>query len=614
MATAVELDIVLRKPSGVVEPLKGIGGVKLHNSITDQTVYSDEALTLPIVGLQTDTRGRVNGWVPQGTYDVIIDGETTVVEAVSGTAAAVTTPAGLVTLTPGSSSRNVIQSTGDFIGLVVKSFAGQTATLQQWQDSSGAAVAQIDPTGIVRASIFGSIAGGKASFAANSDTGGFVLATGAAGNKGIVVRAAVTQTANMMEFQDSSLVVQAKFDSAGNLSYRRAFNAANDFGATLSAAPAASQIGLVVRGAVSQTSHLQDWQDSSGTVQTFINAAGVLVANNASSPNMLINPTNAASIGLVVKGAVSQSGNLLEIQDSAANIRVRVNSAGALVVANANSPNFLVNPTGAAAIGQVIKGAASQSADLLEYQDSSNNVLAAVSLNGKMWTGGGAGLNSPQAQLSVTSSGATVVSIAVQGASGQSGNLQEWQFNGGTIAARVSAAGSVIANGRLIGGTATVLTNVTHQLFGSATTDVVTVVRGVASQTADLQQWQDSGAVANAFVTAAGSGRFVRMGLGGQVPQASYQAIIQGVITTDIVLGVRGAVSQSGNLQEWQDSTPTTHFAITAGGLPKWSAAGDRQTTVGAAGAASALPATPTKYLKVIDDAGATLVVPAYAS
>lgn len=38
------------------------------------------------------------------------------------------------------------------------------------------------------------------------------------------------------------------------------------------------------------------------------------------------------------------------------------------------------------------------------------------------------------------------------------------------------------------------------------------------------------------------------------------------------------------------------------------------QTTVGAAGAGSALPATPTKYLKFYDNAGATFVVPCYAA
>jgi hypothetical protein len=57
----------------------------------------------------------------------------------------------------------------------------------------------------------------------------------------------------------------------------------------------------------------------------------------------------------------------------------------------------------------------------------------------------------------------------------------------------------------------------------------------------------------------------------------------------------------------------TAKWALTKEGLPEWIAAGNQQTTVGAAGAASALPATPTKYLKVVDSAGTTLVIPAYA-
>lgn len=61
-------------------------------------------------------------------------------------------------------------------------------------------------------------------------------------------------------------------------------------------------------------------------------------------------------------------------------------------------------------------------------------------------------------------------------------------------------------------------------------------------------------------------------------------------------------------------SASASLFAVTAAGLPQWVAAGNQQTTVGAAGAASALPATPTKYLQVVDSAGTTLVVPAYAA
>lgn len=81
---------------------------------------------------------------------------------------------------------------------------------------------------------------------------------------------------------------------------------------------------------------------------------------------------------------------------------------------------------------------------------------------------------------------------------------------------------------------------------------------------------------------------------------------------TDPVLTIRGMASQSGVLLRVQDSTPTTLWSVTAAGLPKWDAAGNQQTTVGAAGAGSALPATPVKYLKVVDSAGTTLVIPAY--
>jgi hypothetical protein len=61
------------------------------------------------------------------------------------------------------------------------------------------------------------------------------------------------------------------------------------------------------------------------------------------------------------------------------------------------------------------------------------------------------------------------------------------------------------------------------------------------------------------------------------------------------------------------NSESTQRFVFTTTGL-KFNNADMAQTTVGAAGGASALPATPTKYIKVIDSAGTTLVIPAYAA
>jgi hypothetical protein len=48
--------------------------------------------------------------------------------------------------------------------------------------------------------------------------------------------------------------------------------------------------------------------------------------------------------------------------------------------------------------------------------------------------------------------------------------------------------------------------------------------------------------------------------------------------------------------------------------IVRFNVAGTFQTTVGAAGGGSALPATPTKYLKIKDEAGTMFVVPCYAA
>ncbi len=55
-------------------------------------------------------------------------------------------------------------------------------------------------------------------------------------------------------------------------------------------------------------------------------------------------------------------------------------------------------------------------------------------------------------------------------------------------------------------------------------------------------------------------------------------------------------------------------YRITSDGILQWSIAGNVVTVVGAAGGASAPPATPTKYLKVKGSDGTTYHVPAYTS
>jgi hypothetical protein len=96
-------------------------------------------------------------------------------------------------------------------------------------------------------------------------------------------------------------------------------------------------------------------------------------------------------------------------------------------------------------------------------------------------------------------------------------------------------------------------------------------------------------------------------------PGGTGQLHVVAVAAGNPALVTDTAASPTADIQKWRVGS-TEFFAVDPAGLPKWTAAGNQQTTVGAAGGASALPATPTKYLKIKDSGGTTLVVPAYAA
>ncbi|MCW7946484.1 hypothetical protein AAW14_31975 [Streptomyces hygroscopicus] len=75
------------------------------------------------------------------------------------------------------------------------------------------------------------------------------------------------------------------------------------------------------------------------------------------------------------------------------------------------------------------------------------------------------------------------------------------------------------------------------------------------------------------------------------------------------VLAVSNAFAATGYISAGRDA-----FLLNYNGIPQWNAAANAQTTVGAAGGAAPLPATPTEYLKVMDSSGNVLVIPAFAA
>lgn len=151
------------------------------------------------------------------------------------------------------------------------------------------------------------------------------------------------------------------------------------------------------------------------------------------------------------------------------------------------------------------------------------------------------------------------------------------------------------------------------------------ILKGAVGQTADLLQFHNSaGVVQQAWSPL---GRLSTHMMPASTNAADLGAptlrwkILWGVTadlavatTTDVGLAVQGAAAQSGDLVQARNSSGAVLASIGAAGLLRWNAAANEQTTVGSAGGASNLPLAPTKYLKVVDSSGATLVIPAYAA
>ena len=151
---------------------------------------------------------------------------------------------------------------------------------------------------------------------------------------------------------------------------------------------AASAKGLIVKGAASQTANLQEWQNSSGTALTSINAEGCHGINRAPVTNVpLVLQTNSSTSDgfymynnsgtIVTDFGVNAGGHLRwRFRNSASTVVVSINTDGAT-----GGAIDIVAPS-ASAKGIVVKAAASHTANLLEVQNSSSVVITSIDKNG----------------------------------------------------------------------------------------------------------------------------------------------------------------------------------------------------------------------------------------
>jgi hypothetical protein len=399
-----------------------------------------------------------------------------------------------------------VTSTGSAtIGAVIRGASGQSADLLQLQHSSGGtAVRFTGAFGVSRMQLNGTDL--SATLGVNIH---------ASGGVGQVIRGAASQTADALQLQDSGGNTYLNMSVFGGISS----NLSGAYPGRWSVgAGVASTIPLVVRGAASQTADLQQWQNSGGTTLASINNGGGIrttasiktTALESVTATLAIQPSATTTIGAVIRGAASQSAHLLQLQDSSGTVLSGVSASGRIYTGTAPLTNSGAQAANISALADaatvtplVVRGAASQSANLLELQRADAGVAFRVRNNGNFGSGGlVTGVN---AYINNDIIGDTK-GLIVRGASGQTNNLQEWQASDGGTAARVTSSGSLVTTqGFAVLGGASISGSIATLLQTSNAARIALVVQGAASQSANLQEWQNSAGTVQALVGPSGT-------------------------------------------------------------------------------------------------------------
>jgi hypothetical protein len=505
---------------------------------------------------------------------VDISGLATVAALTAETSARAAADAALVSLVPATAARNTIQPTADVVPLTLKGAVGQTANLQQWQDSTGAMLTKI-PSG-----------GGLTTGANLWTTGGAVIAS--AGDVNAQNSAATrVSIGNVGPSSASGIVLQnnelALWRSASGV-------------ATLQT-QAAAPTTLVVKGTASQsTTNLQEWKLSDASNALIVNSQGDMIFGNnrlaivgqgnaapaprsALTAGVMIAGAEAARTVVVVRGVASQTANLEEWQDSTGAAVAKLNPNGTLAAnglawpgyttgsvvglqMNRSGYNAFFENSNANNVGLAIRSAASQAVNIQEWQDSAGSAVVSINPSGQIIGNSGGWF---------TGTGDPVVRaiagdqfrrpLVVKGAASQSANLTEWQDSTAAVLAKVDSNGNVISAAQVQAAKG-LATQVGIGAVGPASES------GISFQNGEMSLYRSSSTVlatSNAMLIVKkgtpdeirlGSGGLIQMGASGDVnlqrDAAGSMTLFGGSARARFI--VKGFSGQTDNLQEWQDS------------------------------------------------------------
>jgi hypothetical protein len=347
----------------------------------------------------------------------------------------------------------------------VSDFTSGTVASASTAQQSGTAVYSVNSGTAVYATTSGtavSISGSITKSQVSDFTSGTVASAGFATTSGTAVFATNSGTAvNISGTVTQSQVTSLVTDLAGKAS----LGAANAFtvGAQTINTGAVGNKGLVVVGVASQSANLFEVQTSSSTAVRINQVGNTTFAGNITSQNnATFTPASAATVPLTVQGASGQTADILAIQNNgAANLAVfsstgTFRTSGLITAGNVTDVlgQLSVYTTAASRIGAVVRGAASQSANLQEWQASDGTLLARVNQNGGATFANSVGISTTNfgfsAMLNVSTQSAGNIGVAIRGAASQSANLQEWQNSAGTVLARISSSGQIVSTTAMV--------------------------------------------------------------------------------------------------------------------------------------------------------------------
>ena len=421
---------------------------------------------------------------------------------------------------------------------------GLSGSIFSVNDISGIPSVEVLDTGLVKLNQYGgsTVFGASAALQSSSVNARVSIQSGSVASPALIVRAFTSSSANIQEWHRADGYLYAALNQYGSL-----YVSGNVQVSTLLAIGSgtrgtekvfllndnAANVGLIIKGAASQTANLQEWQNSAGTVVASMRGDGLF--NSYWGYHTYIQPQ-------------SGTGSYMHLTNN-----------GILIVGYNDVTNKVFT----------VKGMPGQTGNLQEWQNSDGTTLAVVGNTGTIRSSVFANLtpglsyiatNYDTSGVGIVVTNAAYKGLVVRGAASQTGDLQQWQDSAGTVMSKVNAFGDIYTlTGRIFRGSQDFSAGI--NVLPGSTTQKGIVVRGVASQTADLQQWQDSAGTTLARISSSG---FI---YGSSVDLSNYGSLSAVNVTANQVpLTVIAAASQTADLQQWQDNALTTVAKIDVNG------------------------------------------------